>query len=358
VPLSDNSVLLAHATAFEFASARAIHAMRRFGDHDGPADLREHIEWAERAPPTYMAVDGQRLALAYADSACEPPPTLLITSDNPWPDNLPTKARNLTPSATMHKLAKKGVRRFFVNNVLRRVVAGAALDVRLYPRAALRAPGGWRYALNGTETRRWSDRRELFLCECIGYMDRGDRSKMLDKLAAAGFERCARRGRCEPLAGGVGNGVGTGRFAKRGWKVVGTLVDMATTAKFALSPPGFGEACHREWEYLIMGAVPVIQRLKTPRGAALQADLYDGLPALIVDDLAALTPATLAAAAARFEREDDFDLAKAYWPYWLAELTELAYEADETAFEPHVKHGHDSGGRILNASSCRANGPV
>ena len=121
----------------------------------------------------------------------------------------------------MHKLAKKGVRRFFVNNVLRRVVAGAPLDVRLYPRAALRAPGGWRYALNGTETRRWSDRRELFLCECIGYMDRGDRSKMLDKLAAAGFERCARRGRCEPLAGGVGNGVGTGRFAKRGWKVVG-----------------------------------------------------------------------------------------------------------------------------------------
>ena len=74
-----------------------------------------------------------------------------------------------------------------------------------------------------------------------------------------------------------------------------------------------------------MGAVPVIQRLKTPRGAALQADLYDGLPALIVDDLAALTPATLAAESARFEREDDFDLAKAYWPYWLAELTELAY---------------------------------
>lgn len=46
--------------------------------------------------------------------------------------------------------------------------------------------------------------------------------------------------------------------------------------KFALSPPGNGLDCHRTWEALMVGTIPVV--LETP----LAPKLYEGLPVVIV----------------------------------------------------------------------------
>ena len=48
-------------------------------------------------------------------------------------------------------------------------------------------------------------------------------------------------------------------------------------AKYILSPPGNGFDCHRTWEALIVGTIPIV------KSSCLDALLSD-LPVLIVDD--------------------------------------------------------------------------
>ncbi|MEI7776223.1 MAG: hypothetical protein WCK17_15770 [Verrucomicrobiota bacterium] len=49
-------------------------------------------------------------------------------------------------------------------------------------------------------------------------------------------------------------------------------------SKFVVSPPGNGSDCHRTWEALYLGAIPVILR------DTLDSSLVDGLPIWAVDD--------------------------------------------------------------------------
>ena len=56
---------------------------------------------------------------------------------------------------------------------------------------------------------------------------------------------------------------------------------------FCLSPPGNGLDCHRTWECLYLGVVPVVRR---GDGDAL----LSGLPVIACDDLAGLDAETLA----------------------------------------------------------------
>lgn len=53
-------------------------------------------------------------------------------------------------------------------------------------------------------------------------------------------------------------------------------------AKFVLSPPGNGLDCHRTWEAILMGAVPIV--LRSPLDS-----LFSNIPVLIVDDWSYLT---------------------------------------------------------------------
>lgn len=57
-------------------------------------------------------------------------------------------------------------------------------------------------------------------------------------------------------------------------------------AQFILSPRGNGLDCHRTWEALIVGAIPILR-------SSMMDELLDGLPVLIVNDWSEINPAML-----------------------------------------------------------------
>ena len=91
-------------------------------------------------------------------------------------------------------------------------------------------------------------------------------------------------------------------------------------ARFVVSPQGKGRACHREWEALAAGAVPLVDW----DGSPAMAKLYDGLPVVRVRDWSALTPAFLQAEWERLQRAaraGELSWSKLYLPYWLDRFT-------------------------------------
>jgi hypothetical protein len=79
---------------------------------------------------------------------------------------------------------------------------------------------------------------------------------------------------------------------------------------YVLSPPGCGPDCHRHWEAMALGTVPVVLRTGC-------ASVLEGLPALVVDSWAEVTEARLQAALpdlhARFDSESMRKLTLSYW---------------------------------------------
>jgi hypothetical protein len=62
----------------------------------------------------------------------------------------------------------------------------------------------------------------------------------------------------------------------------------ATGVEFVLSPPGVGKDCHRTWESLAVGAIPIVLR------DAPFAQVYKGYPVVMVDSWDEITPSALA----------------------------------------------------------------
>jgi|ETNvirenome_6_85_1030632.scaffolds.fasta_scaffold00873_9 hypothetical protein len=52
--------------------------------------------------------------------------------------------------------------------------------------------------------------------------------------------------------------------------------------KYTLSPPGAGNDCHRTWEAIIVGTIPIIEKTHN-------MSFYEGLPVLMVDDWSNVT---------------------------------------------------------------------
>ncbi|KAJ1458170.1 hypothetical protein M885DRAFT_513211 [Pelagophyceae sp. CCMP2097] len=91
--------------------------------------------------------------------------------------------------------------------------------------------------------------------------------------------------------------------------------------RFVASPNGHGRACHREWEALAAGAVPIVDYDASPA----MAKLYEGLPVVRVSDWRTVTPAFLESEWRRIQQRHhrgDLDLKKLYLPHWLFRLTE------------------------------------
>lgn len=74
------------------------------------------------------------------------------------------------------------------------------------------------------------------------------------------------------------------------WAVDGTAryVAQLGRARFVLSPPGRGWDCYRTYEALAMGAIPIVRRQRP------LSDVVEGMPVLLVDDWAEVTPERLA----------------------------------------------------------------
>ena len=81
---------------------------------------------------------------------------------------------------------------------------------------------------------------------------------------------------------------------------------------FVVSPPGNGIDCHRTWEALYLGAIPIVKR--TPI-----ASLYEDLPVLVVDDWDQVTEPILFQMAQVY-KNNKFNFGKLYADYWFTVL--------------------------------------
>ena len=92
-------------------------------------------------------------------------------------------------------------------------------------------------------------------------------------------------------------------------------------AKFILSPRGNGLDCHRTWEALIVGTIPVLK-------SSMLDELLDGLPVLIVDDWMDINQASLELSyeliKQKFTQEH---LKKVTYAYWQEVLRDCQLQA-------------------------------
>ena len=149
---------------------------------------------------------------------------------------------------------------------------------------------------------RWSERKMLAYCNWDVSVDRGDRLECKKKMSpAAYFYQTKRANRLD------------------------TWIEQAQYA-FVTSPSGAGMDCHRTWEALALGCVPIVRR--TP-----MSDLFDGLPVLVIDDWSQVNPAYLQAQAKRLQ-EQVFDYSKLLLQYWLSQFQGAGLSHVDSAFPP------------------------
>ena len=77
---------------------------------------------------------------------------------------------------------------------------------------------------------------------------------------------------------------------------------------FTVSPEGFGMDCHRTWETLMLGAVPIVKRGPLSR-------LFEHLPVIQVDDWAEVTRGRLRTWATELQSRE-FDFSTLFLGHW------------------------------------------
>ena len=87
-------------------------------------------------------------------------------------------------------------------------------------------------------------------------------------------------------------------------------------ARYVISPPGSQLDCHRHWEALVFGAVPVVHASPITRA------LLDGLPACFVPAWDALTSGVLKRCDARLAKVESFDWDRLKVDYWRMQIFE------------------------------------
>jgi hypothetical protein len=85
-----------------------------------------------------------------------------------------------------------------------------------------------------------------------------------------------------------------------------------TSYSFVLSPHGNGLDCHRTWEALILGCIPIVKKSTID-------ELYDGLPVLIVDNWSNITETILLKTVEKFTKST-FDYEKLELKYWIEKM--------------------------------------
>jgi hypothetical protein len=85
-----------------------------------------------------------------------------------------------------------------------------------------------------------------------------------------------------------------------------------TQYAFVLSPHGGGLDCHRTWEALALGCIPIVKTSPLD-------PLYDGLPVVIVKEWSAVTPSLLTAVVSAFQTQT-FDYNKLTLAYWVDKI--------------------------------------
>jgi hypothetical protein len=92
--------------------------------------------------------------------------------------------------------------------------------------------------------------------------------------------------------------------------------ELQSQYQFVLSPHGAGLDCHRTWEALILGCIPIVKMAKLN-------DLFTDLPVVVVQDWRQITPAFLAENL-QLIRNKKIDTEKLFMSYWRKKLKHLA----------------------------------
>lgn len=87
-----------------------------------------------------------------------------------------------------------------------------------------------------------------------------------------------------------------------------------TFFSFVLSPAGGGYDCHRTWEALILGCIPIVKRFNLPFER-----IYDDLPVLIVNEWSDVSEALLTKTVNEF-RYKSFNYDKLKLKYWVDKI--------------------------------------
>ena len=92
--------------------------------------------------------------------------------------------------------------------------------------------------------------------------------------------------------------------------VVESYLEDLASSYFVLSPRGHGLDCHRTWEALYMGAIPIV------KSSGMDA-LFSDLPVLIVKDWSEITESFLLKKWAEM-KNTHYNFEKLYLSYWLS----------------------------------------
>lgn len=97
---------------------------------------------------------------------------------------------------------------------------------------------------------------------------------------------------------------------------VDRLTSWKTQSKysFVISPHGVGLDCHRTWEALVLGCIPIVRKSKLDI-------LYEDLPVLMVDDWKEITSDLLKTTIEIFKNKD-FSYEKLTLKYWVDQINE------------------------------------
>lgn len=91
--------------------------------------------------------------------------------------------------------------------------------------------------------------------------------------------------------------------------------ELQSQHQFVLSPHGAGLDCHRTWEALILGCIPIVK-------AAKLNDLFTDLPVVVVQDWRQITPAFLAENLQQINNKE-VNTEKLFMSYWRLTLKQL-----------------------------------
>jgi len=88
--------------------------------------------------------------------------------------------------------------------------------------------------------------------------------------------------------------------------------ELQSQFQFVLSPHGAGLDCHRTWEALLLGCIPIVKRAKIN-------DLFSDLPVITVEDWSQINSSFLTHASKELELKN-INREKLLMRYWRAQL--------------------------------------
>jgi hypothetical protein len=108
-----------------------------------------------------------------------------------------------------------------------------------------------------------------------------------------------------------------------GYKNFSSYLEEIKQFKFVLSPPGNGFDCHRTWEALLMGCIPIVKH-------SLLDSLYQDLPIILVNDWNEVTPTSLNSELTKIASRS-LKQEKMYAQYWidLIKSYQKSYQNDQ-----------------------------